>query len=293
MLLDILHNTLRKFITMTTLNNNSANSESILSPIQAGSLRNYLKNQGVNNIGRIEVFSSITSTSDYLAQKKIISKNEMVVCLAEEQTQGRGRFGHQWLSPPGVNLYLSMLRSLSQWSRQYEILSLWLLIAIAELLERLKFNGIQLKWPNDICFQNKKLGGILIERKSNQSSHHLIIGIGLNIAMSKIKDTKPENAWIDLISIRPDWVMSRNEFAAHVISSLSKTLDSLENNVLANLSSTWSRYDLMRHRRVEFTYENQRNVGIAQGIDELGQIIMQINGKVQHLHSAHVSKITI
>lgn len=278
---------------MTTLNNNSANNESILSPIQADSIRNCLVNQGVNNIGSIEVFSSITSTSDYLAQKKFINKNEMVVCIAEEQTQGRGRFGHQWLSPPGVNLYLSMLRSLSQWSKQYETLSLWLLIAIAELLERLKFNGVQLKWPNDICFQNKKLGGILIERKSNQTSHHLIIGIGLNIAMSKTKDVKPETTWIDLISISPDWAMSRNEFAAHVILSLSKTLADLESNTLANLSSTWSRYDLMRNRRVEFTYENQRNVGIAKGIDELGQIIIQVNGKVRHLHSAHVSKITL
>ncbi len=278
---------------MTKSNNNSADSESILSPIQADSIRNCLVNQGVNNIGKIDVFSSITSTNDYLAQKKYINKNEMVVCIAEEQTKGRGRFGHQWWSPPGVNLYLSMLRSLNQWSRQYEILSLWLLIAIAGLLERLKFNGVQLKWPNDICIQNKKLGGILIERKSNQKSHHLIIGIGLNIAMTKTKDAKPETAWIDLISIKPDWVMSRNEFAAHVISSVSKTLANLENNILENLSSTWSRYDLMRHREVEFTYENQRKVGIAQGIDELGQIIMQVNGKVRHLHSAHVSEITL
>ena len=273
------------------LNNKSAKAESILPPMCADSIRNYLANHGVDNIESIEVLSSVTSTNDYLAQKEFIHKNKISICIADQQTQGRGRFGHRWWSPPGVNLYLSMLWPLKKWGKEYETLGLWLLIAIAGLLEQLGFASVQLKWPNDICVQNKKLGGILIERRSNHTRQCLIIGMGLNIAMSKVSNLQSEPAWVDLISIKPDWTMSRDEFAAQVITSLKKILVKLENNSLDNLSSVWSRYDVMYQRKIEFTYQNQRTTGVAKGIDELGQIIIEVNEEILHLHSAHVSEI--
>ena len=97
--------------------------------------------------------------------------NQIEVCVAEQQTQGRGRYGHQWVSPASANLYLSMLWPLSKLARavdgsdrdganKLDTLSLWLLIAIARLLEQHGCTDIQLKWPNDLCVRNKKLAGI-------------------------------------------------------------------------------------------------------------------------------------
>jgi len=278
---------------LTTPNNQTILHENILSPIRAYVIRDYLTNLRVDNIGSVEVFSSLTSTNDYLAQKEFAGKNEIAICIAEEQTQGRGRLGHSWWSPSGVNLYMSILWPLKQWSKQYEILSLWLLIAIAELLIQLGFVRVQLKWPNDICIENRKLGGMLIERKACQSSHNLIIGVGINVAMSKLNNMQLENPWTDLVSNKPDWEMTRNEFAAHMIVSLTKALAKLESNTSIDLSSTWSRYDALRQRQVEFTYQDRRNIGVVHGIDELGQIIMNVNGEELHLHSSHVSEIKI
>jgi len=278
---------------LTTPNNQTVLHENILSPIRAYVIRDYLTNLRVDNIGSVEVFSSLTSTNDYLAQKEFAGKNEIAICIAEEQTQGRGRFGHSWWSPSGVNLYMSILWPLKQWSKQYEILGLWLLIAIAELLEQLGFVGVRLKWPNDICIGNKKLGGILIERKACQSKHNLIIGVGMNVAMSKLNNMQLDNPWVDLVSHKPDWEMTRNEFAAHMIVSLTKALARLESNNSIGLSLMWSRYDALRQRQVEFTYQNKCNIGVVHGIDELGQIIMSVNGEELHLHSSHVSEIKI
>lgn len=277
---------------MVSLTNDSTNQEGVLSPICEATIRDCLVRQGASNIGSIEVFSSLSSTNDYLLHKEIGDKKEITICIAERQTQGRGRFGHTWWSPPG-NLYLSLLYPLEKWDRKYETLGLWLLIAVAKLLKRLKCVGVQLKWPNDICVQGRKLGGILIERKSGRIGQRLVIGVGLNVTMSTTIDAQPEAFWSDLISIMPGWSLSRNELAAHLIISCSTTLADLKDNALTGLPSTWNRYDAIRDRSIQFTCNRKCSVGIARGVDEQGRIIVELNGKAQHLHNAHVSEIKL
>ncbi len=278
---------------MNTLNNKTVDRAGILAPLKADIIRGFLVGQGTNNDHRIDVLPTVTSTNDYLAKQGCIGGDEVAICIAEQQTQGKGRFGHQWWSPPGVNLYLSIRWSLQQWHRQHETLGLWLLVTIAQLLEQLGVAGVGLKWPNDICVGGKKLGGVLIERKSNQMQNILIIGVGLNIAMSLAEDFCTETGWTDLISIHPDWKMCRNEFAAHVIGSLVGTLARLDENRFGDLFSAWDRYDLMSKQRVEFTYQNQRMTGVAQGIDAQGRIVMYVGGERLHLHSAHIREIRL
>ena len=266
---------------------------SILSPLQASEIRNYLNSLDVEDINSIEVLASVTSTNDYLLKQKYIEKNDIAVCVAEEQTHGRGRFGHQWYSPKGVNLYFSLLWPFKQWHQHYETLGLFLLITIAEKFEQLTLTDIRLKWPNDICVNEKKLGGILIDRKPFKSIHNVVIGVGINVAMSTIMLRALEKPWTDLISVKPDWQMSRNELAAQIISSLTKTLTNLEIKGQLDLPSMWSPYDLMYKRKIEFTYASERRIGTALGIDQRGQIIIDMDGQKSHLHSTHVSDITL
>ena len=264
-----------------------------LAPMQANSICDFLAEQGIENINNINVFSTLKSTNDYFKQKEFHNENVIAVCISEEQTHGRGRFGHQWVSPKGLNLYLSMLWPLKKWNKQYETLGLHLLIAIAELLGQLNFDNVQLKWPNDICIHNKKLGGILIERLKRESVEKLIIGLGMNIAMSKSENVQVNTPWVDLISINPGWTMSRNEFAAYVIASLYKSLIKLGENKFGNLSSLWKRFDLLHNQMIEFTYQKKRVTGMAHGIDDDGQIIVGVSNEILHLHSAYVSDITL
>ncbi len=268
-------------------------TEAVLLPLSEADIKNHLMHLDISDVSSLEVFPSLVSTNDYLGQKRFNQNSEVTVCIAEQQTHGRGRFGHHWYSPEGVNLYLSLLWPMSQWHEQYATLGLHLLTSFAEMLEKLEFTGVQLKWPNDICVQEKKLGGILIERKISNSAHNLIIGVGLNVAMSVAKQPKLENPWIDLISIKPDLEISRNELAAHVINVIINTLSKLSTDLNKDLPSKWNSYDLMYEREIEFTFNEIRNVGTALGVDELGQIIINMEGKRLHLHSAHVSDITL
>ncbi len=264
----------------------------LLVPLCKASICKYLSSYGVDDIRAIHVFSSISSTNDYLLENELANK-QVAICMAEEQTQGRGRYGHQWVSPPAANLYLSMSWPLQTWKEEYKPLSLWLLIAVADLLEKKGCNNVQLKWPNDICVNNKKLAGILIERKVSQTRSTLVIGLGLNVAMSLNENVRIETPWIDLLSIKSDWQLTRNELAASVISVFKTTLLKLEENRLGTLDSKWRQYDMLLNKRIEFLNKEKISMGYVRGIDGLGRIILDISGKLEHFYSAHISEIKL
>ena len=262
-----------------------------LEPLDADRIRDFLGEQGAHPPYHIEVLSSVTSTNDHLAELGLAGTGCVAVCIAEQQMQGKGRFGHSWWSPAGVNLYLSMQWGLQQWKAQYEVLGLRLLVAIAQLLEELGVAGVRLKWPNDICLNGGKLGGVLIERKTVSAQTSLIVGIGLNVAMSQAEEFRETPGWVDLLGAHPDWRLCRNELAAHVITVLARVLDTLDEADPEDLCAAWERYDSLDNQRVEFLYQNRPMHGVAQGIDEQGRIVMHVNGEHLHFHSAHVREL--
>lgn len=127
---------------------------------------------------RVDVLETVDSTNDALLQR---AKQSPVICPAFLttlcQTAGKGRRGKPWHSMAGHTLCFSLLYP---WEKEdsLEGLSLWIGVALAKALH----GDIQVKWPNDLWFQDKKLGGILIERASHASGKFaLVIGVGLNV----------------------------------------------------------------------------------------------------------------
>ena len=277
---------------MTTILNNMYVHDAALAPLQEKAVRIHLEKLNVENIGKLRIFSSINSTNEYLLENDF-TNDQIIVCLAEQQTQGRGRYGHEWVSPAGVNLYLSMLWPIKYIQKPYEVLSLWLLLAIVELLEEYQISDIQLKWPNDICVREKKLAGILIERKVGKGKNNLVIGLGLNVAMSLIENVQINVPWIDLLSVKPDFQISRNEISAKTLAFFCETLKKFEQNNLIGLAEKWNEYDMLLNKKVEFLFNGVANSGTAKGIDDLGQIIIENDGQLMYLHSSHVRKLKL
>src|SRR5690606_4854707 len=108
----------------------------------------------------------VDSTNDYLKKQVANSKPvpEGTVILAEEQFAGRGQFDNKWLSQPGQNLTFSILLSPSflPISQQFS-LNIAISLAINDVLCSFIGSGCEIKWPNDIIFDDRKLGGVLIE----------------------------------------------------------------------------------------------------------------------------------
>ncbi|RYX83559.1 biotin--[acetyl-CoA-carboxylase] ligase [bacterium] len=103
-----------------------------------------------------------------------------VLVYADSQTQGRGRLGRHWVSPPGVGLYFSLvLRDLAPETKAR--LSLLVGLAVAQAVEECAGISVQIKWPNDVLARDQKIGGILCEATADR----VVAGVGLNLNHSQ------------------------------------------------------------------------------------------------------------
>ena len=133
---------------------------------------------------KLEIESTVASTNELAKQRAETENASGLVVLAEQQTQGRGRRGRQWVSPYGCNLYLSLVWGFDGGVSALEGLSLAVGIAVQKAVARIGGQSLELKWPNDLLWQQRKIGGILLEVIGDPAGFcQVIIGIGLNVDM--------------------------------------------------------------------------------------------------------------
>lgn len=127
-------------------------------------------------------FKSLPSTNDYVRHHIGRGLEPGTVVVAEQQTSGRGRGTNKWTSPPGVGLYFSFYITPEIQPHHLGLFSLAVSVAVANAISTLAGVKVSLKWPNDIFFRDRKIGGILLESVINSGKvEHLIVGIGLNL----------------------------------------------------------------------------------------------------------------
>ena len=137
---------------------------------------------------QIEVFPSIPSTNDYLFGEGGSGKPSWTVAVADEQTAGRGRLQRRWSSRPGIGLWFSILLRDPGLEGSANLLNLLTAVTLAEFLDdklqqhAVSDNPTELKWPNDIFRNGKKMCGILLQTSySGSRIGHVVLGIGLNV----------------------------------------------------------------------------------------------------------------
>ena len=157
-------------VMIEDVNKNPLDKEKILSK-----LSNELRSKVV-----LEIFDTISSTNDYLLKEEKSKDKDLKICIAEEQTKGRGRRGKSWISPKFKNIYLS----LSSYLKKEDLSGLSIAVAVSVSIVLRKFNVTSLiKWPNDLLVGNKKICGILIETTKVDELTKVVIGIGINVNM--------------------------------------------------------------------------------------------------------------
>ena len=129
--------------------------------------------------GKIHRLKTVDSTNQEAKRLLAQGATSGTTIVADEQTQGRGRSGRQWFSPSDDNLYLSWIHHTQLDPTQVAGLTLAAAVAVAQSLVRYGFDP-ELKWPNDILLNGRKVGGILCELELTPQ-RAVIVGIGLNI----------------------------------------------------------------------------------------------------------------
>ena len=112
---------------------------------------------------RIHYFETLDSTQEQAAELAVHGAAHGTVVIAERQSAGRGRMGRRWHSPPGVNLYITIILRPRIAPEALPPLSLVAGVALAEAVETVAPGMVALKWPNDLWLDRKKAGGIIAE----------------------------------------------------------------------------------------------------------------------------------
>lgn len=231
----------------------------------------------------------VASTNDVVLMRMRTAPRTGLVCLAEEQTSGRGRRGRGWVSPLCGNFYGSVGWTFAGGIAAVEGLSLAVGVAVVRALRRYGMTTAQLKWPNDIVVGPAKLGGVLIELQAEaEGPCHAVIGIGLNLSLPEGVSDFLERAVTDVAS-ETNAPLRRNELGALLLDELFLLLNEYPQKGFASLSAEWMQYDALRNSEVQVTGLDKELTGIARGVDEHGALRVQTASGHVLLHGGEVS----
>jgi BirA family biotin operon repressor/biotin-[acetyl-CoA-carboxylase] ligase len=227
-------------------------------------------------VAGLEIHPWLESTNTHLMDRASSGLAGGSICFAERQTSGRGRLGRVWVSPHAANLYMSLLWRFAEGGEGLSCLSLATGVAAARALEKLGVSGVGLKWPNDLLWRRRKLGGILLEFGGSFSGPcHVVAGIGLNVAMPEKAAMSIDQPWVDLRGIGGSATLSRNRLAAGLVSELVTTFARFEQQGFEAIGSEWRRFDQVAGQRVHLKLPDETVTGVVQGIDRSGALILE------------------
>lgn len=239
----------------------------------------------------IEVLACCESTNTVLMADARQGAVAGKICLAEYQFAGKGRRGRQWVSSFGQNIILSILWRFELGTSAIAGLSLAVGVAVVRALKNQGISGIGLKWPNDIYWQDRKLGGILIEVVGETGGPcSVVVGLGLNGFLPLKTAAEINQAWVDLRHITGGAFLNRNRLSAALLNAIIPLLAEFETAHFAAYLDEWRQYDCMQGKAVTVLLHNQRINGIVKGINDEGLLLLQDGqGTVQAFASGEIS----
>jgi BirA family biotin operon repressor/biotin-[acetyl-CoA-carboxylase] ligase len=241
----------------------------------------------------IHRFAVLGSTNDHL--KQMSDAPEFTCVVADEQTAGRGRRERAWHSSAGDGLYLSVLLRPPKSAPKIPLLSLMAAVAVAETLRERGVVSVDIKWPNDVLLNDRKLCGILIEAVSNGGNDtRVIVGIGVNLNQPS-PQAFPEE-------LRPTATSLRIETGAQIL------IDELRDQLLAQLARWYARWkrseekfilerwqELSSYARgcpVAMTLDHEQVIGRTAGLNDDGALLLQTaDGSLRTILAGEVMRL--
>lgn len=254
-------------------------------------IRAHLRAGVVRQISVLDCLDIVDSTNNYLLTHGQVQSAFSQICLAEFQSAGRGRRGKQWVSPFGQNVYLSLSWQYFCGVSALAGLSLGVGVCLVRVIRALTGIEVGLKWPNDIFWQGKKLGGILVELSGDMEGPcSVVVGLGLNRVLSDDEATAIDQEWVDLHRILGHKNVPRNKLIAELINELLPFMAAFEQEGIGAVINEWRRYDCLVGQTAKLQLGNNIISGTISGINDSGHLLLtQANGETQAYNSGEVS----
>jgi BirA family biotin operon repressor/biotin-[acetyl-CoA-carboxylase] ligase len=239
-------------------------------------------------IGReIRFFPSVGSTNDLLKDAARLGAPEGLVFVTDEQVAGRGRRGRSWTAPPGTSLLVSVLLR-PTWLPAAAAFHLTMLAAVvaAEAIEKVTGLTVDLKWPNDLQIEGRKLGGILVETELDDTAvHWAVIGCGINVnwdprAIPELVDTATS------LSSEQGQPVSRSDLLQAMLECLDPRYHALQRGVRSVLWNDWRRRLKMLGQAVRAETAHGVLLGIAEDVSPDGALLLRDANGQRHMVTA-------
>ena len=239
----------------------------------------------------IHHFTSLGSTNDHL--KSMTAAPEFTCVVADEQTAGRGRRARAWHSSPGDGLYLSvLLLPRTDSPSKIPLVSLLAAIAVAETMIERGVANVDIKWPNDVLVNDRKVSGILAEAVGEGlESLRLILGVGVNLNHQSFPPELSETA--ASLAIETGERVAVEEFRDQLLDKIARWYEHWRRDESMLIVNRWQRLSTYaRDKQVAVTLDDEKIIGVTAGLTETGALRLLVDsGEVKTIMAGEVTRL--
>jgi len=230
------------------------------------------------------------STNVHAKAMAVHGTPEGTVIVADSQTQGRGRRGRDWFSPPREGLYLTVILRPQIRPMEAPRLTLMTSVAVAEAIESTTAANCRIKWPNDVLIGGKKVAGILTEIHSEMDAvNFIVLGIGINVNTPRESFPEELRERATSLFIETGRSLSRVTLLQACLERIEAHYEEFNDGRFDDVMARWRERSDIIGREIEVDMINRRCRGVAVEFDADGVLILKDeNGNLQRIFSGDV-----
>lgn len=260
-------------------------SPDVISEAEIGSL---LKTQWAGN--RIVYFDKTDSTNNRAKDAGEKGGVHGTLFVADAQSAGKGRRGRAWSSPPGESVYMTLLLRPGIMPDRAPMLTLVMGLSVVEAIRTVTGIEAEIKWPNDVVVNKKKVCGILTEMAAEMTYvNYVVIGVGINVNQKHF----PEEIADMAVSLRKETgkVYRRSELIAAVLERFEENYGTfLRTGDLSEIRKAYDAALVNRGREVRVLEPGNEYEALAEGISDIGELVVRLpDGQKRHVFAGEVS----
>lgn len=238
----------------------------------------------------VKFYDALDSTNLRAMQEAESGAPEGALIVADMQTAGRGRRGRSWLSPAGTNVYFTLILKPDYKPDKASMVTLVMALAVAEGIEAACGLQTQIKWPNDIVVNGRKVCGILTEMRAERDSvQHIVVGAGVNVGLREFAPELAEKA--TSLQAECGIRVSRASLIVRVMKAFEKYYGRFQDTL--DLSGVREKYESLlvnRDREVRVLDPGGDFTGVSRGINNAGELLVELpDGKLVAVYAGEVS----
>ncbi|HOK00941.1 MAG TPA: biotin--[acetyl-CoA-carboxylase] ligase [Spirochaetota bacterium] len=240
----------------------------------------------------ILVFDTIDSTNIKAFQLATEGYPEGTIILAQQQTSGKGRLGRRWSSPYGKNIYISIISRPFISPMDAPKLTLTSAIAVFHTIEKFNISNVEIKWPNDILVNGKKICGILNEMKGDSDSVDFIItGIGININQKLNEFPEELQNTATSFEIIKNQTTGRVEVIKALLENFEKYYKMLTSGNFEDILAQWSAKAQIVGKKIKVQQLKESFVGTVKAITVDGNLLLDTEAGIKEISSGDINYI--